>query len=81
MVSALAVAVLLSNPSHVIYDQIAFVATVATSAYALRTVTHLGHVVQDVLWQKAIVDEFPAKQRAAAKIVPLEREMEHKATV
>src|SRR5579884_21336 len=58
-VSALAVAVLLSDPPYLIYDQIAFAVSIAASAYALRTVSHLGHVVQDVLWQKAIVDEFP----------------------
>lgn len=80
-ISAVAVAILLSNPSHLIYNEIAFAVTVAMSAYALRTVSHLGHVVQDVLWQKAIVDEFPGKQRALAKIVPLEREVEHKVTV
>jgi len=80
VISALSLATLLSNPALVTYDQIAFAATVATSAYALRTVSHLGHVVQDVLWQKAIVDEFPGRQRSA-KIVPLERELEHKATV
>jgi len=81
VVSALGVAILLSNPALAIYDEIAFAATVATSAYALRTVSHLGYVVQDILWQKAIIDEFPGKQRTAARIVPLEREMEHKASV
>lgn len=80
LVSALGVAILLSSPAQAIYDQIAFAAAVATSAYALRTVSHLGHVVQDVLWQKAIVDEFPGKQRSA-NIVLLEREVEHKASV
>lgn len=81
LVSALAVAVLLSDPSYLIYNRIAFAASVAASAYTLRTVSHLGHVLQDILWQKAIVDEFPGKQRATAKIVPLEREVEHKASV
>ena len=73
--------ILLSNPALTIYDQISFAAVVATSAYVLRAVAHLGPVVQDILWQKAIVDEFPGKQRATAKILPLEREMEHKATI
>ncbi len=80
-VSALGVTILLSNLALTIYNQITFAVMVATSAYALRTVSHLTHVVQDILWQKAIVDEFPGKQRVSAKILPLEREMEHKATV
>lgn len=79
LVSALGVAILLSSPAHTLYDQIAFAAAVATSSYALRTVSRLGHVVQDVLWQRAIVDEYPGKQRSA-KIVPLAREVEHKAS-
>lgn len=56
-------------------------ATVATSGLALRTVPQLGRVVQDILSQKAIADEFPGDQGTAAKTMPLEREMEHTATL
>jgi hypothetical protein len=41
----------------------------------------LGHVVQDPLSQKATGDEFPGDQRTAGKSMPLERDMEHTATL
>ena len=78
--SAVGIVMLLLGPPNVVYDQAAFALMLMTTAYALKTVSHLTHVMQDVLWQKAILDEFPDKQ-SSGQVIPLQRIRELKATV
>jgi len=78
--SSVGIVILLLVPPNVIYDQIALAIMVMSTAYGLKTVSHLTHVMQDVLWQKAIVDDFPGKQRSG-QVIPLERMTEQKVTV
>ena len=70
--SALGIVILLLEPPRVIYDQIAFGAMIFITACALKTVSHITHVMQDILWQKAIIDDATEKPGRRQSLMPAE---------
>lgn len=70
--SAIGLLLLLCSPTHVFYDRVAFATMIAASAYAIVTAARAVDVVHDLIWQKAIFDDFMARQDGR-NIVPFGR--------
>jgi hypothetical protein len=69
--SAVGLLLLLLSPP-LIFNQVALAVTLFAAAYGLKTVSYLTHVMQDILWQKAIVEDFSDNQHRA-EIVRFDR--------
>lgn len=61
VVSAAGLLLLLIDRPAVIYDRIAFAAMVSASAYAIKMAAGAVTVMHDLLWQKAIFDEYTSR--------------------
>jgi hypothetical protein len=70
--SAIGLLMLLCSIKEVIYNRIGFAVMVATSAYAIVTAARAVEVVHDLIWNKAIFDDFMARQEGR-NIVPFGR--------
>jgi len=69
--SVLGLFALVMNLPYIICDQAALAVMIFSTAYAFKMVSHAVHVMQDILWQKAILDDVPDRQNN--KLVPSEK--------
>lgn len=62
LASAVGLIVFLFSIPTVLYNQIAFAVMIGASAYAMKTAAGAVTVMHDLIWQKAIFDDWSAKQ-------------------
>lgn len=70
--SAAGLLMLLCSIENTLYNRIAFAVMVAASCYAIVTAARAVEVVHDLIWQKAIFDDFMSRQEGR-NIVPFGR--------
>lgn len=70
--SAAGLLLLLCSIEEVAYNRTAFAVMIAASAYAIVTAARAVEVVHDLIWQKAIFDDFIARQEGK-NVVPFGR--------